>query len=433
MGAKAGSPPVSSRLLVMVLYVAHCNIQTNMPPTAKIPVPTDNYDAPHALVESLTSLRAMAMAVDAALDALEDSVKEQSSRVDVLAERAEAYRTQVDRLAAEGQGGRQPCREGKCDKGENVSCLPQETASPLRLELPASYDRAIGRSTQNGTNNAQDAANIIHASVMAKAREAAYKAVREVLRQDRELDDGLAVLSDAWLDRPTAFDEAAECAAAVESMTVPSLRQQTLGIADEVTWYEQEAGDAAEAAAAAASSLGVGSSTAKSSSEGDDMASVRTEMTGITLSSRMTATTIGADGVNVGGAVERRLQRQQAQLERRRRQRRREQQFQQQQQQQQGGAGGTAGDREGGSSGGSGNATSTAAASAAAAAAAQAAVEDIFDRASAVRQQVLSGSLPYLADVLHDAYGCENNSKPKTADELVAFSSIPPPSSRNKK
>ena len=390
-----------------------------MPPTAKIPVPTDNYDAPHALVESLTSLRAMAVAVDVALDALEDSVKAQSSRVDLLTERAEAYRTQVERLAAEGQGGRHACtsREGESDKGEAVSCLPQETAPPLRLELPASYDRAIGKEqedNQSSTNNAQDAANIVHASVMAKAREAAHKAVREVLRRDRELDDGQAVLSDAWLDRQTAFDEAAECAAAVESMTVPSLRQQTLSIADEVTWYEQEAADAAEAAA---SSLGVGSSTAKSSSEGeydyDDMASVRT---GMSLSSRMTATTIGADGVSVGGAVERRRQRQQAQLERKRRQWRREQQQQQQQQQEQGGAGGTAG-------AGFGSTDS-------AAAAAQAAVEDIFDRASAVRQQVLSGSLPYLADVLHDAYGCENGSKPKTADELVAFSSIPPPSSR---
>ena len=148
-------------------------------------------------------------------------------------------------------------------------------------------------------------------------------------------------------------------------------------------------------------------------------------MTGMTLSSRMTATTIGADGGNVGGAVERRRQRQQAQLERRRRQRRREQQ--QQQQQQQGGGGGTGG--------GEGTAASSAAA------AAQAAVEDIFDRASAVRQQVLSGSLPYLADVLHDAYGCENDdaassssrrARPKTADELVPFASIPPPSSRGK-
>ena len=138
----------------------------------------------------------------------------------------------------------------------------------------------------------------------------------------------------------------------------------------------------------------------------------------MTLSSRMTATTIGAAGVSVGGAVERRRQRQQAPLERKRRQRRREQQQQQQQQQEQGGAGGTAG-----AGFGVGSTDS-------AAAAAQAAVEDIFDRASAVRQQVLSGSLPYLADVLHDAYGCENGSKPKTADELVAFSSIPPPSSR---
>ena len=146
--------------------------------------------------------------------------------------------------------------------------------------------------------------------------------------------------------------------------------------------------------------------------EYDDAASVRTGMTGLTLSSRITTTTIGADGSNVGGAVERRRQRQQAQLERRRRQRRREQQA--------ASAASAAGGSAGGEQGGK----------AAASAAAQAAVEDIFDRASAVRQQVLSGSLPYLADVLHDAYGCENESRPKTVEELVAVSTIPPPSSR---
>jgi hypothetical protein len=397
-----------------------------MLPTAKIPVPTDNYDTPHALVESITSLRAMAVAVDAALDALEVSVKEQSGRVDVLVGRADAYRRHVDKLAAEdqqqgrGQDGMQD--EGGGAEGR-VGCLPQETGPPLRLELPASYDRAIGRASHQDheeeiNESTRNAAAAVHrTSVMAAAREAARAAVRDVLRRDRELDDGRAVLSDAWLDRPTAFDEAAECAAAVESMAVPSLRSQTLTPADEVAWYGQVAADAAEAAAASSSSGGVGGSAAKSSTgasseedDYDDTASVRTGMTGMTLSSRMTANAaIAADGSYVGGAVERRRQRQQAQLERRRRQRRRDHQ-------QHGGVGDA----------GQGGA-------AAAAAAAQASVEDIFDRASAVRQQVLSGSLPYLADVLHDAYGCENSgnhSRPQTADELVAFSAIPPPSSR---
>ena len=386
---------------------------TTMAPTAKIPVPTDNYDAPHALVASLTSLRAMAAAADAALDAVEASVAAQSERVEGLTDRAEAYRARVDELAAEAEGSQEDASRSASTAAS--AGLPQETAPPLRLELPASYDRAVGRS-KHGQD--QDDAAIIHASAMALAREAASAAVRDVLRRDRQLDDGRAALADAWLDRPTAFDEAAECAAAVESMTVPSLRSQTLPVEDEVAWYEAEAADAAEAAAAAAAASGgaARSSTGASSEEYeyDDAASVRTGMTGLTLSSRITTTTIGADGSsNVGGAVERRRQRQQAQLERRRRQRRREQQAASAAS----AAGGSAGGEQGGKA-------------AASAAAAQAAVEDIFDRASAVRQQVLSGSLPYLADVLHDAYGCENESRPKTVDELVAVSTIPPPSSR---
>ena len=382
-----------------------------MAPTAKIPVPTDNYDAPHALVASLTSLRAMAAAADAALDAVEASVRSQSERLEGLTDRAEAYRARVDELAAEAEGGQEDASRSASTAAS--AGLPQETAPPLRLELPASYDRAVGRSKHGQDHDAA----IIHASAMALAREAASAAVRDVLRRDRQLDDGRAALADAWLDRPTAFDEAAECAAAVESMTVPSLRSQTLPVEDEVAWYEAEAADAAEAAAAAAAAASSGaakSSTVASSEEYDydDAVSVRTGMTGLTLSSRITTTTIGADGSNVGGAVERRRQRQQAQLERRRRQRRREQQA--------ASAASAAGGSAGGEQGGK----------AAASAAAQAAVEDIFDRASAVRQQVLSGSLPYLADVLHDAYGCENESRPKTVDELVAVSTIPPPSSR---
>ena len=380
-----------------------------MAPTAKIPVPTDNYDAPHALVASLTSLRAMAAAADAALDAVEASVRSQSERLEGLTDRAEAYRARVDELAAEAEGSQEDASRSASTAAS--AGLPQETAPPLRLELPASYDRAVGRSKHGQDHDAA----IIHASAMALAREAASAAVRDVLRRDRQLDDGRAALADAWLDRPTAFDEAAECAAAVESMTVPSLRSQTLPVEDEVAWYEAEADDAAEAAATAAASSGAGRSSTGASSEEyeyDDAASVRTGMTGLTLSSRITTTTIGADGSNVGGAVERRRQRQQAQLERRRRQRRREQQA--------ASAASAAGGSAGGEQGGK----------AAASAAAQAAVEDIFDRASAVRQQVLSGSLPYLADVLHDAYGCENESRPKTVEELVAVSTIPPPSSR---
>ena len=384
-----------------------------MAPTAKIPVPTDNYDAPHALVASLTSLRATAAAADAALDAVEASVRSQSERLEGLTDRAEAYRARVDELAAEAEGSQEDASRSASTAAS--AGLPQETAPPLRLELPASYDRAVGRSKHGQDHDAA----IIHASAMALAREAASAAVRDVLRRDRQLDDGRAALADAWLDRPTAFDEAAECAAAVESMTVPSLRSQILPVEDEVAWYEAEAADAAEAAAAAAAaaSSGAGRSSTGASSEEyeyDDAASVRTGMTGLTLSSRITTTTIGADGSNVGGAVERRRQRQQAQLERRRRQRRREQQA--------ASAASAAGGSAGGEQGGK----------AAASAAAQAAVEDIFDRASAVRQQVLSGSLPYLADVLHDAYGCENESRPKTVEELVAVSTIPPPSSRSK-
>jgi hypothetical protein len=354
-------------------------------PVAKIPVPTDNYDAPHSTVAAITSLRAMAAAVDAAMDSLLVSVDRQSARVDALNERAVAYRKQVAEL----------CADGDRDKEEQYVIGRAQPVPPLRLELPATYDRAIGKVVDNNDEGQQQQQEQQQreATAVAAARRAAHEAVRAVLRSDRERDDGGAVPSDAWLDRPTAFDEAAECAAAVESMAVPSLRSQVLQVADEVAYYEEIAAAAADAAALSGSALG--SSTAKSSSEDydyDDMASVRTGMTGLTLSSRITTGVDGGRSIaggGVSGAAERRRQRQQAQLERRRRQKRREQAA---------GRGSTVGE-------------------------AAAAVEDIFDRASAVRQQVLSGSKPYLADVLHDAYGAESGSKLRTADELVVFNS----------
>jgi len=364
-------------------------------PVAKIPVPTDNYDAPHSTVAAITSLRAMAAAVDAAMDSLLVSVEQQSARVDALNERAVAYRQQVAEL----------CDDGDRDMEEQQYAIGRaQSAPPLRLELPATYDRAIGKvvdSNDEGQQQQQEEQQqkeATHESAVIAARRAAHEAVRAVLRSDRERDDGGAVPSDAWLDRPTAFDEAAECAAAVESMAVPSLRSQVLQVGDEVEYYEEVAAAAADAAALSGSALG--SSTAKSSSEDydyDDMASVRTGMTGLTLSSRITTGVDGGRslaGGGVSGAAERRRQRQQAQLERRRRQKRREQ-------------------AAAASAAGRGSTVGEAAA----------AVEDIFDRASAVRQQVLSGSKPYLCDVLHDAYGAESGSKLKTADELVVFSS----------
>ena len=361
-----------------------------MPSVARIPVPTDNYDTPHSTIAAVTSLRAMAVAVDAAMDSLLLSVQRQSAAVEEVSDRAGRYQSRLAKLR---------CGDGEV--GEGGGCCSEDAegggsrAPPLHISLPTSYDETSGLAQQVNRQRRR-------ASAVAAVRDATHRAVRAVLRADRDLDDGGAVPSDAWLDRPTAFDESAECASAVGSMSVPSLRSQVLLFGDEVAYYEDAT------AASAAGSASAAEATARSSTgasfcldvdDADDDASVRTGLTALSLTSRVAA----SDGPG-GSATERRRQRQQLQMEKKRRERRLRQQQQQQ----------SASEER----------TTTGAA---------ATIEDIFDRASASRQQVLSGSRAYLCDVLHDAYGADRADMgdsllgglgPRSPEELAPFQAL---------
>jgi len=343
--------------------------------TVPIPVPSDGTDAPHSAISTITALRCVAESFDAVMGSLQESIDRESERLDQLSERSERCRDTLRRQrATDTHNG----AEGK----------------PLVVRLPREYQRAVSGVRVAPTAAVEEeeeavAASTGYKSAIAAARDASNEAVRRVLRRDYELDDGEARMSDLWLDRPRAFDVGAACRSALRSHAVPSLGHQRPQ-PDGMQYYKgalegggggSQSGAMGRSASSTMGGLAASGGSSASPSEWDGAASVRT---GVSLSTRATNAAAGAT------ASDRRRQRQLQSLARKK-------------------SAGTTGSGAGGAGG-----------------------EDQGGGASINRQEALTGSRPYLCEILHDAYGAGDGGAgtifpaPRAVSELRIFNSGQP-------
>ena len=163
-----------------------------------IPLPADDYDRTHSTYAALSSLHAAATSLDAAMDSLVQTVELQHRRVHLLEIRARRCREFISKLneLVESKG----TKEG--DVSENYSVddaictvfspgMYEEALCCIEMKIEGVKDDLSGNRNQNTTSlsSASDA-----------TRAAADAAVRQALILDAQTDDGEAVPSDMWLD-----------------------------------------------------------------------------------------------------------------------------------------------------------------------------------------------------------------------------------------
>ena len=329
------------------------------PSVITIPAPTDNYDHPHSILATVTSLRCLSNSFDATMDSLLESIEKQFRRLESL--------------------------EGRVHRCRELTARAGEEGKELRVTLPSSYERAISGPAINevnrgGRTSSSSRASSAHGNgeeeitAVAAARKASDSAIRRALRRDGELDDGLARPSDLWLEAPTpGFDEASACRSALRMHAVPDLRRARLR--DELDYYRdvlEGGGKGSMKESGSSGALGGGEGLGDGSSGGsDDIGSVRT---GVSLSSHA----LSVIGGGVTASDRRRQRRVNRELARRRRNH-----------------------LDGGVIG------------------APSASDDFASGASSSRQQAASGSLPYLCELLHDAYGV--GEAPPTGEDGTVF------------
>eukprot|EP00956_Cyclotella_meneghiniana_P034947 scaffold109781_cov92-Cyclotella_meneghiniana.AAC.4 len=138
-----------------------------------VPLASDDYDRPHTTTALLASLHCTTSSFDAVMDSLLSTTSLQAERVRSLEKRVERARALIAKL------------ERMHDK-KGISNL-------CRMESPTDYKDAL-RGIENGIRSLQS-------SAVGAARAAAGAAIRAALRQDATADDGQAIPSDAWLDQ----------------------------------------------------------------------------------------------------------------------------------------------------------------------------------------------------------------------------------------
>lgn len=149
-----------------------------MASTTPIPLPSDDYDRAHMTTALLASLRCTASAFDAVMDSLQSTTAQQAERVKLLENRVERAHAMIAKLEKMYE-----------KKGVDEVC---------RVEHPADYRDALRGIAQD----LDELKNVppIDSAVNA-ARAAANSAIHAALRRDANMDDGEAIPSDAWLDQ----------------------------------------------------------------------------------------------------------------------------------------------------------------------------------------------------------------------------------------
>ncbi|KAL3793103.1 hypothetical protein HJC23_005605 [Cyclotella cryptica] len=148
-----------------------------------IPLPADDYDRPHTTTALLASLRCTTSAFDAVMDALLSTTAQQGERVKSLEGRVERARRWIGRL--------EKIMEDRNGDLKDIVC---------RVSYPADYDEAL-RGIELGLAEIRNGLSPPHNSAADSARSAADAAVRAALRRDATMDDGAAIPNDSWLDQ----------------------------------------------------------------------------------------------------------------------------------------------------------------------------------------------------------------------------------------
>ena len=164
-----------------------------------IPLPADDYDRIHSTHAALSSLHAAAISFDAAMDALEQTADQQHCRVQNLEKRAQRCRQWISKLNDLVESKSSSANQGK---GYNVD------DAILTVFSPGTYEEALqgiqmkieevkgDLSTQKTSSSSTSASDA--------TRTAVNTAVKQALIRDANTDDGEAVPSDLWLDLASA-------------------------------------------------------------------------------------------------------------------------------------------------------------------------------------------------------------------------------------
>ncbi|KAL7513755.1 hypothetical protein ACHAXN_011044 [Cyclotella atomus] len=149
-----------------------------MESTTPIPLPSDDYDRPHTTTALLASLRCTTSSFDAVMDSLHSSVSHRVQRVVLLEKRVARAHALISKLETMYENN---------DKGLIGVC---------RIEYPSDYKEAL-----KGIEHDLNKVKTSQLSALNAAKSAADSAIRSALKRDATMDDGEAIPSDAWLDQ----------------------------------------------------------------------------------------------------------------------------------------------------------------------------------------------------------------------------------------
>jgi len=156
-----------------------------------IPLPADDYDRIHSTHAALSSLSAAATSFDAAMDSLVQTADQQHRRVHLLEKRAQRCREWISKL--------NHLVESKSNNADNdvddEICTVfspgtyEEALKGIQMKIDEVKGDLSTQKTSSSSISASDA-----------TRTAANAAVKQALIRDANTDDGEAVPSDLWLD-----------------------------------------------------------------------------------------------------------------------------------------------------------------------------------------------------------------------------------------
>eukprot|EP00574_Skeletonema_japonicum_P002371 CAMPEP_0201725546 /NCGR_PEP_ID=MMETSP0593-20130828/8912_1 /ASSEMBLY_ACC=CAM_ASM_000672 /TAXON_ID=267983 /ORGANISM="Skeletonema japonicum, Strain CCMP2506" /LENGTH=415 /DNA_ID=CAMNT_0048216955 /DNA_START=105 /DNA_END=1349 /DNA_ORIENTATION=+ len=161
-----------------------------------IPLPADDYDRIHSTHAALSSLHAATTSFDAAMDSLVQTVDQQHRRVRLLEKRAQRCREWIGKLNDLVESKSNTDNKGEDYRVDDAICTVfspgtyEEALQGIQMEIEeVKGDLSTQQTASSSSSSASDA-----------TRKAANDAVKQALIRDANTDDGEAMPSDLWLD-----------------------------------------------------------------------------------------------------------------------------------------------------------------------------------------------------------------------------------------